>query len=117
MTDITNTIEERPAINALFTAGLDDKEIAKICEVSPSAVNKWRNNSNGASRSREALAAGYLRGMLYAEQKSMDLPEAGPEPQKEAGLTYLVTIDEGKRAKFEKVMLMFGFEFLNMDED
>jgi len=109
------TLNETP-IGRLFKMGLNDNQIASICGVGSSAVNKWRNGANGASKSRQNKAQGYIDGRLAASTDTLPKGKIESTEREIADtITVIVSVPSGGLKRFAKMMALIDLEWVDID--
>ena len=122
MTAAKHKLQGTP-LGQLFDMGLSDKKISEITCVQNSGVNKWRQGLNSAGVARQMRAKGYLDGLNAAPKAQaadfkimprapfpIELPPAQPDP------LYIVSASPAQKSRFEKLMTIGGFEFVDVDQ-
>ena len=119
---MTNHLLSGTPIGTLFDMGYPPKRVGEICGVSSSGASKWKMGRNTAGKMRQIRAQAYLDGLAQAPDTvpaPTPIPTQKPIPEvvkaAQPNNDFLVTVPAHRVDKFEKVMAMFGFEFVSLD--
>ena len=111
-------------LGQLFDMGLTNQKISEITSVQGSAVSKWRYGLNTAGVARQMRAKGYLDGLNASPKAEKITPDIAvkapmqPIPQiaPKADALYLIAVSAAQLPRFQKLMTLGGFEFVDVDQ-
>lgn len=108
-------------LGTMLDMGLSNTKIAEITGVLPGGVSKWRTGQNTASVARQMRAKGYLDGLAKSPKtaavEALPVPaKPAAKPAAKANALYLIAVSAAQLPRFEKLMTIGGFEFVDVDQ-